>query len=147
MKAAEVVQYALNFARKVGAYDPDEYVGAALLAYWKACVRMKSGHATSDKPEAYLQSTITWTCKHIMKDKHKHLDLNVVPDSKISYTIDYTGELIEALKLNPYEKQIVDLRLEGYNDREIGEQLLRTGGAIAKARSKIVERLEQLLKE
>lgn len=145
MKAADVVRYALGFARNIGAGDPDEFVGEALLAYWKACVRMKSGHITPEKPEAYLHATIKGTCKHTMFNQSKHEALDSVPINKISYTIDYTGELLEALKLSTYERQIVDMRLGGFNDREIADCLGYSNSKIAADRSKIAARLEVLL--
>lgn len=147
MNAADVIRYALGFAGKVGAGDPDEYVGQALLAYWKACTRIKSGIIIPDKPEAYLYATIKGTCKHTLHTscRHNHVGYDAVPDSKISYNIDYTGELLEALKLDAYEQQIVDMRLQGLNDREISEILGKANSTIAKARAKIAERLEVIL--
>jgi DNA-directed RNA polymerase specialized sigma24 family protein len=142
MNLEVIKQYASALARRRGHYDTDDIVAEAFLAYAQATAKLQTLQVTN--PDAYIQSWVTGACKHAMAKKQPPT-LPLTEDAA-TYVLDNTKELVEALKLTPIEYQVLNYRLQGYTDEEIGAKLSpnMTKQGVHKARSRIMSKFGNL---
>jgi len=145
MDRIEIIkQYARSLARRWGHYDSDDIVAEALLAYVKATKKLEQEIEIQNQ-DAYIQSWITGACKSAMfRKRHKTEPLT---EDIASYVMDYTKEFVEALKLTDVENQILNYRLQGYVDKEIGTELGMSQAGVHKARRRIMRKFDKLIRE
>lgn len=131
-------EYVNSFARRKGWNDPDEMIAEALYAYVQATEKLK--RIQVDNLDAYIQSWITGACKQMLHKAKRHAHVVLTEDAAI-YVMDHSRELLDELKLNPLEEQVVRYRLRGFDDVEIGEILGFSKQYIGKVKQQLVARL------
>tara|TARA_R110002020_G_scaffold215614_7_gene422865 strand:- start:3460 stop:3918 length:459 start_codon:yes stop_codon:yes gene_type:complete len=122
--------------------ERDDFIQAGRIGLWKALEKFCESRGTKFSP--YAWNPIRW---EIMKEirsamKHKHVPLNPDNDDHIG---DYVSkesfwELIPAT-LTSEEREVIDLRLEGYNFKEISSELDRSRALVKKIFNSAVKKI------
>lgn len=97
---------------------------------------------------------VSWQCRGALshwkrRKKHEHnlIDLSDV-DRFPAHDDSAAKETLEELRqlLNDEERQILDLLWQGYNDREIGQQLQIKTGTVKKKRQRLYQKIRSRYK-
>jgi DNA-directed RNA polymerase specialized sigma24 family protein len=117
-----------NVAKRAAFPDTEELFSVALfkLANLKAL--------RAENAEAFATTSIKNALIDYLRTVKRTEQLT---SDSVYYTPDYTEELIESLCLTDMQAKVLRLRLEGYSDREIGDQCNLGRSRIQEIRSEI----------
>ena len=131
----DVERYVASYANRKGVRDDEELLSLAL--YYLARAIDREAMIKPENPRAYEMSWIVGACKSFHMKMLNHAQLH--PSMLVGF-IDNTNELIESLRLTQIEQKILEMRLEGCDDAEIGELLGWTKQNVWYHRNKIKEK-------
>lgn len=142
LSISDVERYVANYANRKGVRDNEELLSLAL--YYLAKAIDKESIVNPDNPRAYEMSWIVGCCKNFSMNIVNTVELK--EDMLVGF-IDTTNEIIEDLKLTQKEQVILEMRLEGYEDNEIGVFFGESHQNISYHRNKIKEKYRCMSRE
>ncbi|NVM35962.1 MAG: sigma-70 family RNA polymerase sigma factor [Candidatus Lokiarchaeota archaeon] len=136
-------------ARIVNSFEPknhterQDYMDAGRIGLWKALKKydIKSGNVIS----TYAWRPIRWSIIREIKNykKHKNISLNDISDKFYSKSIDHDLWECYTNKMTEDEKQILNLRIQGYKFREICNILNQSSSSVKNKFYNLVKKLRK----
>lgn len=122
--------------------EREDYIQAGRIGLWKAIDKFCEDRGTKFSP--YAWNPIRWEIiKEIRSSmKHKHRSLNFENEEEAGEYMSSESfwELVPS-DLTPNEREVVRLRLEGYNFKEVSEELDLNRSAIKKLFNSAIKKI------
>ena len=103
--------------------EKEDYIQAGRIGLWKALTKFSKNGGSKFYP--YAWNPIRWEIiKEIRSVKNKHASMRIEDESQhpSSHVETFFWEYIPS-SLNSKERQVIELRLEGYNFKEIAAEM------------------------
>lgn len=141
-----VAHYATKYPNKV-----DDLVSEMLVALTNGCNRMANGsldnHLSSPNVGGYLNQTVTGRIKKFLQ-KERLVPLTDPRRTSDAVEEDFSDELMEIVNKaiqDEDERRVITLRLKGFSDPQIAEQMEYSRGRIQQIRQNVVRRVKEML--
>lgn len=140
---AKVAEFAGSYPNKT-----EELVSGMLWGLVRGTTLIEQGSLQHDNVTAYLMSHVIGSLKKtITRDRLVPRCRQIKMRDRVTKS-EPTSDLKELIKLSiqtEQEQRIIDFRLAGWNDPEIAEMMGLTKGRIQQIRSKVKDRLQELM--